>query len=192
MSLKMSFLGGLVDISGSAKYLDKKNSTSNKTSVSLMHNMTTVTRRLGEEQLSNITYPEVLELEEATHVITGGSCHYHSHDLQCVFVVGITYGASAYFKFENEVGAGDSEREVSGHLEVAVKSIPSFQISGSGDVQMRDEEKKNFENISCQFVGDYTGIGIPTDFENAIKVFKKIDDINGDSQPNRTVVRTYG
>jgi hypothetical protein len=71
VSLKMSFLGGLVDITGSAKYLDKRNSTSNKTSVSLMHKMTTETRRLGEEQLSNITFPGVLDLDQATHVITG-------------------------------------------------------------------------------------------------------------------------
>ena len=76
ISLKMSFLGGLVDISGSAKYLDKRNSTSNKTSVSLMHNVTTETRRLGEEQLSNITYPDVMDLEEATHVITGAVFSY--------------------------------------------------------------------------------------------------------------------
>ena len=53
---------------------------------------------------------------------------------------------------------------------------------------MKDEEKKNFENISCQFVGDYTGIGIPTDFENAVKVFKKIDGVDGDSAPKRSVV----
>ena len=71
VSLKMSFLGGLVDVSGSAKYLDKRNSTSNKTSVSLMHYMTTETRRLGEEQMSSITHPEVLDLKDATHVITG-------------------------------------------------------------------------------------------------------------------------
>lgn len=64
-------------------------------------------------------------------------------------------------------------KDVSGQLELAVKSIPSFPISGSGDVKMKDEEKKNFENISCQFVGDYTGIGIPTDFENASRRFSR-------------------
>jgi len=173
-SLKMSFLGGLVDVSGSAKYLDKRNSTSSSTSITLMHYMTSDTVRLGEEQLSHITYPNLLDLEEATHVITG-----------------ITYGANAFFKFEKEVGVNESEKDVSGSLSVAVKSIPGFQISGEGEVNMEERGKENFQNISCQFVGDYTGIEVPTDFESAVKVFKSIDKANADCERRVVPITVY-
>jgi len=158
-SLKMSFLGGLVKVGGSAKYLDTRNSSSRVSSVTATWSTTTETKRLSMNLLAsqNVKYREMLDSGEATHVIAG-----------------ITYGANAYFRFEKALNENENKKEVGGELEISVKTIPSFSIEGKGSVEMKENDKIKMNNIKCEFYGDYTGIQIPTNFEEAVKVLGKL------------------
>ena len=105
----------------------------------------------------NIKYPEILESGEATHIIAG-----------------ITYGANAFFRFEKSLSENETKKDVGGSLEIEVKKIPSFNISGDGKVDINEEDKKRVNNVKCEFYGDYTGIHIPTSFEDAVRVLAQL------------------
>ena len=105
----------------------------------------------------NIKYPEILESGEATHIIAG-----------------ITYGANAFFRFEKSLSENETKKDVGGSLEIEVKKIPSFNISGDGKVNINEEDKKRVNNVKCEFYGDYTGIHIPTSFEDAVRVLAQL------------------
>ena len=140
-SVKMSFMSGLISVSGSANYFNSRNSSARTSCVSAKFTSTRYSERLTMDQLGyeNIDYPSYLSSNEATHVISQ-----------------ITYGNDAFFKFEKEVKKGETKKEVGGSLKMKVKSIPGFKISGEGEVDMKEEEKKGYEGIKCEFFGDFT------------------------------------
>ena len=71
--LKVSFLGGLVSVGGSAQYLDDKRDSKYDARVSLKFDARTRFEQLTMVHLnrSNFRYPEVLSSGEATHVVVG-------------------------------------------------------------------------------------------------------------------------
>ena len=111
---------------------------------------------LSEDLLGNVDYPNNFDLEDATHVVSA-----------------ITYGADAYFTFEKEVQDHEDKTEVAGSLEISVKSIPGFSISGRGSVDIDQNTKKKYENLRVSFKGDYDVLA-PTTFEGAGTAFNRI------------------
>ena len=109
-SLKLSFLGGLVNVQGAAKYLDDRKTSSHHSRVVLKYETTTELKQLTMEHLGQgkVQYPEVFDNDIATDV-----------------VLGIPYGAKAFLIFDQEVSKDESEKEVHGNMEVLVKSLPS-------------------------------------------------------------------
>ena len=59
-SLKLSVLGGLVSVGGSAEYLDNRKKTSaNQSWVSLKYSVTTIFKQLSMNQLSELQHPSL-------------------------------------------------------------------------------------------------------------------------------------
>ncbi|XP_027880387.1 stonustoxin subunit alpha-like [Xiphophorus couchianus] len=156
-SLKASFMGGMVEVQGSAKYLKNTKTSNNHARVTVQYTATTTFRELSMEQLANVRYQNVFEKGLATHVVTA-----------------ILYGAHAFLVFDKEVSGTESVQDIQGKLQVAVKNIPTVSISGEGAVDLKDEDKMGFENSSCKFYGDFFLDNNPTTAEEAIKLYHNL------------------
>ena len=174
--LKLSFVGGLVSVEGSAGFLmDKK--TSNKVArVVARYRETTTFESLNMDHLSsnNIQYNKVFEDKLATDV-----------------VVGVLYGAEANFVFDTETSNEEDARKVAASLKVSVKAIPSVQIEGSGNVKIEEKNKKIVEKFQCKFYGDYALSTTPTTYEDAIKVYKQLPQLMGENKEKAVPLYVY-
>ena len=113
--LKVSFLGGLIKVSGSAKYLNDQREHQNSFRVSKIF--------YGEGQdveidveMSTVN-PHKCTAPGATHVVTA-----------------IKYGFSAIMTFEVEQSESIKNQDICGSLSVLVDSLPGFSIEGEGNV----------------------------------------------------------
>ncbi|KAI4877052.1 hypothetical protein NFI96_011309 [Prochilodus magdalenae] len=159
-SLKASFLGGLVEVGGSAKYLRDQKTSAYQSRVTMLYSQTTRFEQLTMTQLGKITYPEVFEEKTATHVVTA-----------------VLYGAQAFMVFDKTVSENEDKQEVEGNLNVMVKKIPLLSIEGEGDLKMNDKEKELAENISCTFYGDCVLEENPTTYMEALQLYKKLPSL---------------
>ena len=149
-------LMGLGSLTGSAKYLNSRTTSTKKSSVTLKLKTRDRFERLNENQLSHVSYPNNLEIEEATHVI--------SH---------ISYGNDAYFKFEKVVKDGETKDEVAGSLGVAI-NVGIGEIKGKGSVSFQDNQKDMGTDVRCEFNGDFALNTLPTTFESAMEVLENL------------------
>ncbi|XP_038657081.1 verrucotoxin subunit beta-like [Scyliorhinus canicula] len=164
-SLTASFLGGLVEVSGSAKYLNDVKKSSEVARLTLKYRATTRFEELTMSQLGpqHITYPSVLEQDSATHVVTG-----------------VLYGAEAFFVFDRDYSSSDNVQDVEGSLHVMVKKIPTFQIEGKGSLKLSDAERKTVESFSCTFHGDFLLDRNPVSYQEAIEVYASLPKLLGE------------
>ena len=161
-NLSVSVLSGLVEVSGSAKYLDDRQSSSKQARVTLKYNCTSKFQhmQLTMEQLatSKIQHPDVFEKQTATHVVTG-----------------VLYGAEAFFIFDREVQSSENHRDIQGKMEVLIKAIPGInEIKGSASLDIKDRDKKEVDKFQCKFYGDLILPSNPSTFEDAVRVYKEL------------------
>ena len=175
-SLKLSFLGGLVNVQGAAKYLDDRKTSSHHSRVVLHYETTTELKQLTMEHLGRgkVQYPEVFDQDIATDV-----------------VVGILYGAKAFLIFDQEVSKDESEKEVHGNMKVLVNALPGISIDGGGSVDITEDQKKKTEKMHCKMYGDFRTEESPTTFEEAVRVYKQLPSLIGDKGQNAVAVQVY-
>ena len=174
-SIRMSFLAGLIKVSGSASYLDDRKKKNNQARVSLNYKSTTFKRVLKPHVFTKVTYPDVLKkATDATDV-----------------VVAIQYGAGAIFTFDRSVKQNEAKRDIKGTLEVAVKKIPTFEVNGEGKVEINEQQKKNTESFTCKFHGDFVLRNHPGTYQEAIKVYKELPELLGSNYENSVPVKVW-
>ncbi|XP_028407913.1 uncharacterized protein LOC114530544 [Dendronephthya gigantea] len=175
-SLKLSFLFGLVNVEGAAKYLNDTKTSKNQCRVVLKYETTTELKHLTMEHLGTgkIQYPEVFDTDEATDV-----------------VVGILYGAKAFMVFDKEVSKDETLKEVHGNMEVLVQSLPGLSVGGHGTVSITEEQKKNAENMRCQMYGDFRTSESPTNYEDAVKIYKQLPSLIGENGEKAVPIKVY-
>ena len=175
-SIKLSFLGGLVNVQGAAKYLDDRKTSSHHSRVVLKYETTTELKQLTMEHLGRgkVQYPEVFDQDIATDV-----------------VVGILYGAKAFLIFDQEVSKDESLKEVHGNMEVLVKSLPGISVDGRGSVDITEDQKKKTEKMHCKMYGDFRTQESPTTYEEAVRVYKQLPSLIGDKGQNAVAVQVY-
>ena len=172
--IKLSLIWGLVNVQGAAKYLDDRKTSSHHSRVVLKYETTTEFKQLTMEHLGpgKVQYPEVFDQDIATDV-----------------VVGILYGAKAFFIFDQEVSKDESLKEVHGSMELLVKSLPGISIDGRGDITK--EQKKKTEKMHCKMYGDFRTEESPTTYEEAVRVYKRLPSLIGDKGQNAVAVQVY-
>ena len=175
-SIKLSFLGGLVNVQGAAKYLDDRKTSCHHSRVVLKYETTTELKQLTMEHLGRgkVQYPEVFDQDIATDV-----------------VVGILYGAKAFLIFDREVSKDESLKEVHGNMEVLVKSLPGISIDGRGSVDITEDQKRKTEKMHCKMYGDFRTEESPTTYEEAVRVYKQLPSLIGDKGQNAVAVQVY-
>ncbi|XP_062866930.1 stonustoxin subunit beta-like [Trichomycterus rosablanca] len=159
-SLKASFLGGLIEVGGSARYMNDKKTSARQSRVTMYYGQTTKFAQLTMTQLGKITYPAVFDDKTATHVVTA-----------------VLYGAQAFMVFDQTAASNESVQEIEGKLNVMVKKIPGFCIEGSGTLKMTEQEKQMATSINCTFYGDYQTDTNPTTYMEALQLYTKLPSI---------------
>ncbi|XP_037643277.1 uncharacterized protein LOC119498435 [Sebastes umbrosus] len=175
-SLKASFLGGLVEVEGSAKYLNDHKTSKNQARVTLNYKTTTKFQELSMNHLGrgNVKHPYVFDKGIATHVVTG-----------------ILYGAQAFFVFDREVSKKEDHQDIQGNLKVMIKKIPCFAIEGEGSLKMEDKDKENVEKFSCRFFGDFSLQKPPTSFQDAVEVYQSLPKLLGANGENAVPMKVW-
>ncbi|XP_066575625.1 stonustoxin subunit beta-like [Amia ocellicauda] len=173
-SLKASFLGGLVEVGGSARYLNDTVTSTQQCRVTMQYKQTTEFKQLTMTELGNVTYPEVFEKKTATHVITA-----------------VLYGAQAFLVFDQTASKNESKQDIQGNLQMMVKKIPLFSIGCKGALIMTEEDKKKVEKFSCKFYGDFQLKQNPTTYLEAVQVYSKLPELLGEKGEKAVPVRVW-
>ncbi|XP_045908976.1 uncharacterized protein LOC123973133 isoform X2 [Micropterus dolomieu] len=163
-SLKASFLSGLVEVGGSAKYLNDKKISKNQARVTLKYKATTKVQELSMNHLgtANVKHPYVFDKGLATHVVTA-----------------ILYGAQAFFVFDREVSEEEDHQDIEGNLKVMINKIPCISIGGEGSLKLEDKDRANVEKFSCRFFGDFSLEKSPVSFQDAVEVYQSLPRLLG-------------
>ncbi|XDV36624.1 hypothetical protein PO909_006370, partial [Leuciscus waleckii] len=173
-SLKASFLGGLVEVGGSAEFLRDTKSSNQQSRVTMYYSERTRFEQLTMTHLGKITYPQVFDQKTATHVVTA-----------------VLYGVQAFMVFDRTFSEEEEKQEIKGELNVMVKKIPQFSIEGQGAVKMTDGQKKVAENIACTFYGDVRLEQNPTTYIEALEVYKKLPTILKENPQSAVPIKVW-
>ena len=123
---------------------------------------------LNENQIHEI------EMGSATHV-----------------VVGILYGANAFFVFDSEKLDSSSVQDIQGNMHAVIKKIPSFNVDGKVQIQLTDEEKALTQKFSCKFHGDFILGSNPSTFEDAVKTYVELPKLLGEKGENSVPMKVW-
>ncbi|XP_072298909.1 uncharacterized protein [Eucyclogobius newberryi] len=175
-SLKASFLGGLVEVDGSAKYLNDQKTSKKQARVTLKYNSTTRFEELTMKHLGrgNVTHPDVFDKGIATHVVTA-----------------ILYGAQAFFVFDREVSKSENEQDIQGNVQAIIKKIPTISIEGKGDLKMNDKDRADVDKFSCKFYGDFNLEKSPVSFVDAVEVYQTLPKLLGANGERAVPVKVW-
>uniref|UniRef100_A0A4W3J1D7 Stonustoxin subunit alpha-like n=1 Tax=Callorhinchus milii TaxID=7868 RepID=A0A4W3J1D7_CALMI len=175
-ALKGSFLGGLVQVEGSAKFMNDRKKSEHQARVTLQYSTTTTFEQLTMTHLGrqNVSYPYVFDQGTATHVVTA-----------------VLYGAQAFFLFDREVSSSESLQDIQGSMEVSIKIIPKVAIEGDASLKMKEEEKENTQKFSCTFYGDFALPNNPTTFEDAMNVYSTLPQLLGQDGKQAVPVKVW-
>jgi hypothetical protein len=171
-NLKLSLLGGMIEVGGAGKYLNDEKTHERQARVTLKYSSTTRYEQLTMEQLGAIQYPKVLDDNTATHVVTG-----------------ITYGTDAFFVFDRSISKSEKIKKISGNMQAAIKFIP---ISGEASFDMECMDKEETNKLHCKFYGDLQLPSNPSTFDEAVKVYRELPQlINGKAGDKSTPKVVY-
>ncbi|KAK9956058.1 hypothetical protein ABG768_013814 [Culter alburnus] len=173
-SLKASFLGGLVEVGGSAKFLHDTKSSNQQSRVTMYYRETSRFDQLTMTQLGQITYPQVFDQKTATHVVTA-----------------VLYGAQAFMVFDRTFSEEENKQEIEGQLNIVVKKISGFSIEGEGALKMSESDKKMVESITCTFHGDVHLKKNPTTYMEAIEAYKKLPVLLREDPQNAVPIKVW-
>ncbi|XP_048067071.1 stonustoxin subunit alpha-like [Megalobrama amblycephala] len=173
-SLKTSFLGGLVDVGGSGKYLLDTKSSNQQSRVTMYYSETTRYEQLTMSHLGQITYPQVFEQKTATHV-----------------VVAVLYGAQAFMVFDRKFSEEENKQEIEEELNAMVKKIPDFSSEANTALKITDAEKKMAEKITCTFHGDVHLKQNPTSYMEALSLYKTLPTLIKENPHNEVPIKVW-
>ncbi|XP_036376527.1 stonustoxin subunit alpha-like [Megalops cyprinoides] len=174
VSMKASYLGGLIEVEGSASYLKNRVSSTKQCRMTMKYEAETEYKHVHINELGPVTYPQVFEQQGATHM-----------------VIGVTYGAKAFMVFDRMTSDEEEKQEIQAQLNVMIKKIPKMEISGEGKVSLADEEKKKVEGFSCTFYGDFMLKYNPSTYEEAVQVYKELPKLVGEKGGNAVPVKVH-
>ena len=159
--LKMSFLGGMIEVSGSAKFMQDKKSSKRQSRISLQYKYTDRFEELTMEQMKEATFSQPIQKHVATHVATA-----------------VEYGVDAFFVFDREVTNNENYKEIQGSMQAQVKKLSSIvDVSGQASIGLTESEKENVAKFQCKFYGDIQLAEDPTNFDEAMKAYKDLPSL---------------
>ncbi len=173
--LKLDVLCNNVDVEGAASYLTEEKGSKRQARVVLKYEAKTQFRRLTMEHLDDtkISYHEVLEEDNATHV-----------------VVGVQYGGNVFVEFVQEVTEEECSKRVQGEMKAAVEKLKGV-VSSRGNVNANSttQSTQKTEKIKCQIYSDFpTDDQYPSTYEEAVEFCKRLPSLTGSEKIGVPVV----
>ena len=168
-SLKMSLLGGLISVSGSAKYIEDYQKTNTEARLTLKYSTTTHFEQLTMKHLGkgNLNHPDLHDADQATHVVTG-----------------VLYGAEAFFIFDRTVSNSESKKDISGKLKVMIEKIPLFKMEADAKLSLTEKEGNFIDRLNCKFYGDFHIGENPSSFSEAVRIYRRLPTLLGENNTN--------
>ncbi|KAL6485434.1 hypothetical protein MHYP_G00048260 [Metynnis hypsauchen] len=174
-SLSASYLAGLVTVEASASYLNDRSSSLHECRVTAQYSVRTRTEHLNINKMGKVTYQNIEDPDfSATHV-----------------VVQVEYGAEALMVFSETASDDKNKEDIQANMKLMVNGMGLFNISGEGKVQMTDEQRKKVQNFTCTFHGDFALEENPTNFEEAVKVYKSLPKLLGPNKENVVPMKVW-
>lgn len=162
--VKLSIIGGLIKVSGSAEYLHDRKSSKKQSRVSLRYRSTARYEQLTMDQLGNIQYKDVLSKGIATHLVSA-----------------VLYGADAIFVFDQLEDSHVAAHGVQGELEGMVQELACFMNGkAKGEMKIGKASHDVTKMLKCTFHGDVKPPGIPTTFSEAVDLMKNFPQLLSD------------
>jgi len=153
--LEMSFLAGLIKVSGSADFYRDSVVFENEEVFNMAYQATTHTLYMPSDvDVDNKMY---CTQKDVSHVVSS-----------------VTYGLNAFFTFKKTTSNSKEKQEIQGTLQAMVKSIPSFSIEGKASLKVEGIRKNVFDQTKVSLNGDFLLAHSPTTFAEAIKAYKQI------------------
>lgn len=173
-SLKLSFMGGLIDLEGAGRYLCNEKSSSQEQCTTLHYKCTTREESMTMEQLNHdkLQHPDVLDHVTATHVVTS-----------------IVYGAQAFFTFKRKYSLSESDAKKEGNAKALIEKIPKLDTKGDFQKDMTEDEKREIEQFDCMYTGDFLLPYNPSCYLEAVKLYKKLPELLGTKGENAVPVK---
>ncbi|XP_053873642.1 stonustoxin subunit alpha-like [Malaclemys terrapin pileata] len=175
-SLKASFLGGLVEVNGSAAFLNDTKKSKNQARVTLRYSTTTKFEQLAisHSERQNISYPAVYDQNTATHVVTA-----------------VLYGAQAFFVFDREVSSSENVEKIQGKMKLMIEKLPKISGGGEGSVKKENKKEEKAENFSCTFYGDFALENNPVTYLDAMEMYSTLPKLLGDNGEKAVPVKVW-
>ncbi|KAM9837892.1 stonustoxin subunit beta-like [Aulostomus maculatus] len=175
-SLKASFMSGMVEVGGSAKYLNDQKKFKNQSRVTFQYKATTHFKQLLVNSFGplNSQQKALIEKNVATHVVTG-----------------IVYGANAFFVFDSQKVDASCVQDIQGSMEAVINKVPSFNLEGKVDIKLTEEEKAVTNKFTCKFFGDLLLENNPATFEDAVKTYVELPKLLGENGENAAPVKVW-
>ncbi|XP_058647663.1 uncharacterized protein LOC131549467 [Onychostoma macrolepis] len=175
-SLKLSLLGGLVKVTGAAKYLNDTKKSFRQQRLTLHYHTTCRFEELTMNHLApeNIINQDVFDNDTATHVVTA-----------------VLYGADACFVFDREVSADENKNTVEGEAKLALEKLRFISVDANASLKMNDAQKNAVQEFTCTFYGDFQLPSNPTSFEDALKVFSDLPKLLAEKKELVVPVRVW-
>lgn len=156
--IEVSFLGGLIEVSGSAKFMQDKKSSMHQSRVSLQYKYTDRFEELTMEQMKGFEFSQPIDNNIATHVVTA-----------------VVYGADAFLVFDSMVSQSDDHTEVHGSMKASIEKLSAIaDIKGHAEIDLDDSERENVSKFHCKFHGDVQLQQNPSNFEEAVQAYKDL------------------
>jgi len=150
--LELDFLGGLINIKGSAQFLKDDRRSNNVARVVMAGNMVGSVEEINK--YTPLDYPQVCDMVRPTT----GPTH---------IVTRVTKGQRSYFVFDKFVSQFRDSEDISGKLEASVKAIPLFTIKGTVAFHANGTIVSNIDRLNVKFYGDALLASFPTQYPQA-------------------------
>ncbi|XP_060768682.1 uncharacterized protein LOC132875716 isoform X3 [Neoarius graeffei] len=175
--LKLSLMGGLVSVSGAARYFND-----NKKSF--------IQERLTLHSRTNTRFEHLT----MNHLAQGRMDHHYvfDHDVATHVVTAVLYGADAYFVFDREVNLSEHKNSIEGEVNIAVDKLKMLCSAGlQVALNLNDKEKAAVKKLNCTFYGDFMLPSNPTTFEEAVKVYTDLPNMLGQNGERAVPVKVW-
>ncbi|CAF1296458.1 unnamed protein product [Rotaria sordida] len=157
-SMKVSLMAGLLNVEGSAKYLNQTKTDSRTVRVTHILHMKTKKQHLhiSMTDLCNYFSSDALDNPNATHC-----------------VIGITWGANVAATFEENFATSQAAQEIQGNLSAYLKK-PTIDISGDAELNYDDKTNSKFRSLNISFSGDIKIKDVPHTIEDVFNIFRTV------------------
>lgn len=153
--LAISVASKLIQTAKSANYLQDIRKSARQARVVLHCKCTGKTEMLNMKNPVKVYQSDLLETQSATHV-----------------VVGVGYGAQAFFVFDKNVSEAENYNEICKQMRLLISKLPEI---AKGNVELLKEEKPLASQLHCTLHSDFYHIDTPYTFKDAIITLRSIN-----------------